>query len=150
MLRQMNSRVSLFSVTRKFRGNEAGLLLIEALMATAVLGLIAVAFLTGLATITKATSIADEQATAESLTRIQMEYIKSQDYIDYADPGHGEYEVVAAPANYSIEPSAIPVAPDTGQPLPPGEDEGIQKITVTVKRGGEKSVLIVEDYKVDR
>ena len=146
----MNSRASLFSVTRKFRGNEAGLLLIEALIATAVLGLIAVAFLTGLATIAKATSIADEQATAESLTRIQMEYIKSQDYIDYSDPGHGEYEVAAAPANYSVEVAAIPVAPDTGQPLPSGEDNGMQKIIATVRRGGDKLVLMVEDYKVDR
>ncbi len=118
-------------------------------MATFVLSLIAVAFLGGLATITKATSIADEQATAESLTRVQMEYIKSQDYIDYADPGHGEYEVVTAPATYSVEISAIPIDPDTEQPLPADEDEGIQEITVTVNRN-DKSVLTVEDYKVDR
>jgi len=135
-------------VTKKLRGNETGVSLIETLVALAVLGLIAVAFLGGLATFARATLIADEQATAESLARTEMEHIKSQEYIDYADPGHEEYGLVVAPVSYSVEITTVPINLDTGQPLLSG-DQGIQKITVTVIRN-EKVVLTIEDYKVDR
>lgn len=130
-------------------GNQTGLTLIETLVALAILGTVVVAFLSGLATASKATFIADERAVAESLVRSEMEYIKSHHYINYAEPGHGDYGVVASPANYDIEVTVVPIDPETGQPLPSGEDEGIQKIIVTAKHG-DKSVLTVEDYKGDR
>jgi len=65
--------------------NERGFTLIEVLIAVALLSIIAVAFLSGLATASKALFIADERATAESLARSQMEYAKNQDYITAAD-----------------------------------------------------------------
>lgn len=132
-----------------FGGNERGLTLIETLMALAILGIIAVAFLSGLATTSKATFIVDERATAENLARSQMEYAKSQSYINYANPDHGNYGLIATPTGYSVHITVVPIDPDSGQPLPSGQDKGIQKITVTVKHGS-KSVLTVEDYKVDR
>jgi len=131
------------------RGNEAGVSLIETLIALAILGLISAAFLSGLFTTSKATFIADERATAESLARSELEYVKSQDYIDYAEPGHGSYELTTTPASYSADITAIPIDPSTGQPLPEDQDQGIQKITVTIEHN-DKSVLTVEDYKVDR
>ncbi len=73
-------------VTKKLGGGESGVTLIETLVALAVLGLIAVVFLSGLATAARATLIADEQATAESLARSEIEYVKSQDYINNPDP----------------------------------------------------------------
>lgn len=120
-------------------------------MALAILGLIAAAFLGSLATTAQATFIADERATAESLARSVMEDVKSQDYINYDDPEHGDYVFIMPPANpnYSVGIAAVPIDPDTGQPLPSGQDQGIQKITVTVYRG-TKSVLTVDGYKVDR
>ena len=148
MLSQRNTAGRFLRVTKKLRGNETGVSLIETLVALAVLGLIAVAFLGGLATFARATLIADEQATAESLARTEMEHIKSQEYIDYADPGHEEYGLVVAPVSYSVEITTVPINLDTGQPLLSG-DQGIQKITVTVIRN-EKVVLTIEDYKVDR
>ena len=139
----------LLRATKKLGGGESGVTLIETLVALAVLGLIAVVFLSGLATAARATLIADEQATAESLARSEIEYVKSQDYINYAEPDPGEYELITSPASYSLEITAEPINPDTGQPLSAGEDDGIQRITVTVNRGS-KLLLTVEGYKVDR
>ena len=148
-----------FTATKKFNilgSNEAGVSLIETLMALALLGLIGAAFLSGLFTVSKATLLADEQATGESLARSQMEYVKSQGYIDYDDPGHGTYELITPPAGsgYSIDFTAVPFDPATGISYDEtggvfDSDVGIQKITVTVERG-DKSVLTVEDYKVYR
>ncbi len=125
-------------------------------MALAILGLIAAAFLGSLATTAQATFIADERATAESLARSVMEDVKSQDYINYNDPEHGDYVFIMPPANpnYSVEIAAVPFDPVTGLPYEQTggifvQDDGIQKITVTVYRG-TKSVLTVDGYKVDR
>ena len=133
----------------KERNGETGASLIETLVALAILGIIAVAFLSGLATASKATFITDERGTAESLARSQMEYVKSHDYIDYADPAHGDYGVITTPAGYSVEVTVVPIDADTGQPLPAGDDEGLQRITVTI-RHDSKSVLTIDGYKVNR
>ena len=130
--------------------------LLETLVALAILGLVAVAFLSGLSTAARATFIADEQATAESLARSQMEYVKSQDYSD-------------APWAYELPPDTPPNPPSWWDPdapptLPAGYDgyyvsiwaeplhvldDGIRKIRVTVNHR-DKEVLTVVDYKVDR
>jgi len=135
-----------FTAVKKIWGrNEAGVSLIETLIALALLGMIAAPFLSGLATASKSTFIADERATAESLARSQMEHVKGQSYIDYAEPGHDEYGLIATPANYSVEITTVPIDADTGQTS--GEDNGIQKISVTVKHYDEP-LLMVETYKV--
>ena len=134
--------------------SEKGFSLIEVLVSLMILAMIGLAFLSALATSSRATLIMDERTTAKNLACSQMEYVKSQDYIDYADLYHGEYvglETVLAsyPASYSVEITAVPIDPDTGQPLPSGQDNDIQKIIVTVNRNDEP-VLTVEDYKVNR
>ncbi len=136
--------VALFRIAKKLKGSEAGVTLIETLVALAVLASIAVVFLSGLATAARATLIVDERATAESIARSAVEDVKNQSYIDY-----GEHETITAQDAYSIELTATPIDPDTGLPLAAGEDLGIQKITVAVSHG-DKSVLTVEDYKVNR
>lgn len=150
MLRQKSIVAPCFRVIGKLKGSETGATLIETLVALALLGIISVAFLSGLATAAKATFIADEQATAESLARSQIEDVKSQDYISNPDPG--AYEEIETPdnSNYVVEIDAIPIDPVTGEPIvPPDTDEGIQRITVTVTRG-DKTVFIIDAYKVDR
>ena len=143
---------------KRFIYKETGVTLIETLVALAILGAIAVAFLSALTTASRATIIASEQATAESFARSEIEYVKSLDYIDYGTPGHGVYvssyrhgsqEVVDA--GYDIELDIESIDPDTGQPYGPGppEDEGIQRVTVTITRNG-KSVITRDGYKVDR
>jgi len=133
------------------KGNgEAGGTLIGTIIALAILGMVAVTFLSGLATASKALLITDERTTAESLVRSQMEYVKSQAYISHAEPDHGDYELITTPDSYSVELASVPIDPYTGQPLAsPDEDIGIQQITVTIKHSGE-SVLTIDDFKVDR
>jgi prepilin-type N-terminal cleavage/methylation domain-containing protein len=139
LFRQRSIVAPRFRVIGKLKGSETGVTLIETLVALVLLGIISVAFLSGLATVAKATFIADEQATAESLARSQIEYVKNQDYIDYDNPDHEDYlTVTPLDSNYSIDPPAITSI-----------DVGIQKIRVTVTRG-DKTVLTVETYKVER
>jgi len=131
----------------------------------AVLGIIAIAFLGGLATASRAIFIADERATAESLARTEMEYIKNCKYDDLPilswsyelpsnpplwDAGH------ALPPGYDgyslIVEGNIFDADGDGDIEVPGDDEDIKKILVTVKHGTEavKEVITLEDYKVNR
>jgi len=118
---------------------EKGFTAIEVIVALALLGIIAVAFLGGLATASKAIFIADERTTAESLARSQMEYIKNLPY---------EYEAT----QYGIDPNltldgyALSV---TADPLR-DPDDGIQKITVTIGHHDKPEVIVLEDYKVNR
>ena len=112
--------------------------MIEALIALALLGLIAAAFLVGLGTAARATLIADEQTTAESLARSQLEHVKTLDYKE----GATQYTPATIPSgddylNYSANITAGPL------------DDHIQKITVTVKHSN-KEVVTLEGYKVDR
>ena len=60
--------------------NEKGFSLIEVVIALALLGIIAIAVLSGLATASIALIIADERTTSESLARSQMEYVKNCSY----------------------------------------------------------------------
>jgi len=120
---------------------EAGTTLIETVVALAILGTIAVAFLSGLATTSRAAFIADEQATAESLARSQMEWVKNASYsynaISYSPaliPGGKDY------LNYTVSVGAESLH---------DPDDGIQKITVVVKRS-ETVVTKLEGYKIDR
>jgi len=134
--------------------NEKGFSLIEVVIALLLMGIIGIALLIGLATASKAIFIADERATAESLARSQMEYVKNQDYIDYSADPHDVYDEITPPAGYSIGSTAVPFDPVTGQPYSEAggifvQDDGIQKITVTVSHNG-KEIITLEDYKVDR
>lgn len=134
----------LFQVARMpsiFACRESGVTLIETVVALTILGIIAVAFLSGLATTSKAVFIADERTTAESLAQSQMEWVKNVDYVYDATtylpaPIPGGKNYINYSANISAQPLHTP-------------DDGIQKITVTVKRSGEE-VIKLEGYKVDR
>ncbi len=128
-----------FSILRVFIHRESGTTLIETLVALAVLGIIAVTFLSGLATSSKATFTADERATTESLARSQMEWAKSASY-----NATGYYPaLILSGKDYTNYSANI-----TAQPLHP-PDNNIQKITVTVKHSGEQ-VFTLEGYKVNR
>jgi len=122
--------------------NEKGMSLIEVLIALAILGLVAAAFLSGLATASRALIIADERTTAESLARSQMEYVKEQDY-DYNDSQLYEQVDVESLTHpgYFISVDADPLR---------YPDDGIQKITVTVDHQNKEEVITLEGYKVNR
>jgi prepilin-type N-terminal cleavage/methylation domain-containing protein len=136
--------------------NEKGFVLVEVLVALALTGIIATAFLLAIATGLKAILLADERTTAESLARSQMEDIKNETYIIYSDDPHDVYSTTGTPIGegYSISFTVVPFDPGTGQPYNEVggifvQDDGIQKITVTVAHLGN-DVITLEGYKVDR
>jgi len=148
LLIQKKNAGLLYMFAKKMKGNEVGVTFIETLIALAILGIIAVAFLSGLATGAQATFIADQRATAESLARSHMEYVKNLDY----QPDASEYlvgpEELTIPEGWVVpSPVAVSINPDTGEPSE--ADMGIQKIRVIVYHG-DKPVLTVVGYKVNR
>jgi prepilin-type N-terminal cleavage/methylation domain-containing protein len=128
-------RVRLSSKIRKAcQGRSGGFTLIEVLIALALVGIIAIAFLSALSTASMALITADERATAESLARSQMEYVKNQEYIDYSEPDHEDYDKITNTEGFDID------------LLVESIQTGLQKITVTVSRDG-KQIITLEDYK---
>ena len=136
-----------------------GVTMVEVLIAIVALALIVVSISPVLILITKARFGWHEQRVAESLTRTIVEYVKRSDYdaslaaghplydsdnMDYGallgldgDPYYGDYEV-----DVQIDP-LDPEADGTG------DDDGIQKITVTVTYRG-RTALTTDAYKVNR
>ena len=121
--------------------SEKGFAFIETVVALALLGIIAVAFLSGLATSTKAAVIANDKIAAVSLAQTQIEWVKKADYI------HDATGYSAAPIPSSQDYTGYSVQIDS-EPLN-SPDDGIQKITVTVKYWDENA-LQLDVYKVDK
>lgn len=120
--------------------NEKGFSLLETIVAIAVLGLVAVAFLGGLGTSTKATMTTGERAIAESLARSELEYVRNCTYQYDTD----EYDInpmLDIPESWSMTPPVVESVHAT--------DDGLQKVTVSVERNG-KTVLSLFTYKVNR
>jgi len=137
--------------------DQKGLTLLEVVIAVAVFGIIAAGLFMALNVSLKATALTDRLTTAESLTRSALEIIKQCDYTE--DDPQGVYQgVVAAnmeegiPDGYDYDvvvTDVEPIDPVTYDPLPSGEDQGIQKVTVEVKFEGAL-VVSTDAYKVDR
>ena len=132
-------------VRKACQGGSRGFSMIEIVIAIALIGVIAVAVLSALSTASMALIIADERATAESLARSQLEYTKNDDYdnINYPDPEYSLDPDIDIPDGYNINIEAVRLDPEEDGT---DDDDGIQKITVTVSRDGEVLVTL-EDYK---
>ncbi|MFC1942130.1 prepilin-type N-terminal cleavage/methylation domain-containing protein [Chloroflexota bacterium] len=117
-----------------------GFALIETIVALGLLGVVAAVFIGTIGTATNATIVADEQVTAESLVRGEIEYVKGYTY---------QYDATEYPVDPTLD---VPVGWSMPNPVVEalhGTDDGIQKVTITIQRSGEEkfSALI---YKVDR
>ena len=133
------------------RNGERGLTLIEILVALGILAAVAVVFLLGMSTSSKAVMVSQESVAVDSLAKSQMEYIKSQDYINVNeyDPNNPDnsYQLIDIPPDlvqqgYEIiihDPEDVPELED---------DANIQSITVEVTRNGETAFELV-GYKVN-
>ena len=138
--------------------SEKGFTLIEVLIALALLGMIATAFLMAISTASKAIMIADERTIAESLARSQMEYVKEQDYIYdddeavYLPIGTGEYpdsfSICSKDRDDETVGDIIGVPWDSEDNVASLTDYGLQKIELVIKNN-DKEVLTLEGYKVD-
>ncbi|MBN2074452.1 MAG: type II secretion system protein [Dehalococcoidales bacterium] len=120
------------------KNSQSGMTLIESIVAIAILSAISVVFLGGLVVSSKGTLESDEQATAESVARCQMEWVQGSTYVDNATQyipmnldNFNDY--VGYSANISAEPLHSP-------------DDGIQKVTITVFHNGNW-VMSIEGYK---
>lgn len=125
---------------RLLLNGQAGISLLETIVALAILGVVALALLSGLATGVTATSVTEERAIAESLLRSQIEYVESRAYVSY-------------PAQYTINPLLnIPTGwaiPTPTTSLVHATDDGLQKVAVSAIHNGE-TVLTISIYKVRR
>lgn len=115
---------------------ESGVTLVEALVAVAILGGGVLTMVLSLSGGALAVRENEQQMTAQSLARSQMEYTKNYAY----SPGASTYPAVSAPSDYAIS---------VGVSAVPGGDEDIQKITANITRNGT-IIMAVEDYKVNR
>lgn len=128
-------------------GNQKGTSLVEVLLALAIFGAIVVSLFIALNVSHKTTFSVNQQTTAESLTRAELEYVKSCDYDDVNNPPvYGVDPNLDVPTGYSIEVTAERLDPEGDGT---GNDDGIQKITVKVYYDGEL-VVTTESYKVRR
>ena len=126
--------------------SEKGFTFIEVVIGLAIMGIIAVGFIGGLGTAAKGLMITDERETANNLAEAQMENVKNQDYDDLNNPP--EYlKLPYIPPGYDINITAERLDRDT--PPNPNDDDGVQKITVTVDHQGKPAVITLEDYKVN-
>ena len=131
------------------KNREAGFTFIEVLIAILLLSLVGLMIFMTLTFSSRQTLSADVRSTAESIARSEMEYIKNL-----------PYDAVHNPPQYTAEPLSDLVGSDISwtittsfSRLDPkhdltGNDEGIQKISVTVFNNGT-SVLTVEGYKLN-
>lgn len=141
---------------------QKGFSLIEVIIALGLLGIVGIAFLGALATSSSAIIVNDERATAESLARSEMEYVKSQPYSSapwsYKLPLPGEWPEESLPDWW--DPDNPPTPPEgyenytaavAAEPVHSGDDDGLQEITVTVTflegTDEEKEVIVLEGYK---
>lgn len=131
--------------------SEKGFSLIETLIALALLGITAVAFLSGLGTTFKAIAVGQERVVAESLGKSQLEYIKAQDYIPVVeyDPVNPEkcYQLIDISEDLVEEGYGVGISAPETIGSPDGGDFELQSITVVIKRNNEQ-IMMLSDYKV--
>ncbi len=123
--------------------NQAGFSLIEVIISLALIGIVVTGILSALATSSRATITNDMQTTAQNLAEGQMEYVRNQQYDGTNNPP--QYQVLAdVPASYSVSCTAVRLDPDGDGS---DDDDGLQKITVTVAFNGTTTTAI-EAYRV--
>ena len=132
-------------ITKIFVGKSKGLGFVEVIIAVALLGLIAAAFLNGLSTSLNAVTISDEGSTYLALAQGQMEYIKSQEYDDTNIPPQYSDNASLTPAGYTVEISAERLDPENDGFA---DDDGLQQIIIVIKRQGNEVFTLV-DYLIE-
>lgn len=132
-------------VRKSFKGSSRGFSMLEVVIAIALLGIIAVSVLSALQTAAMALISADRRATAESIARTQMEWVRYSDYDDDLAEGHPEYSLdpqITLPPDFGVVTTAIRINKD----VDPDDDDGIQQITVTVSHQ-DIVVVTLEGFK---
>jgi prepilin-type N-terminal cleavage/methylation domain-containing protein len=125
-------------------GGQKGFSFIEVLLALALVGILGVSIPGALSIANKTTIISNVHTMAESLARSQMDYVQSQTYDILNNPP--VYAVLSnLPAGYSITQTTARLNPKGDDAA---NDDGLQRITVTVTYGTNVSYTLV-DFKVN-
>jgi prepilin-type N-terminal cleavage/methylation domain-containing protein len=127
---------------------ERGYTLVEVIVAVAIVGIIAVAFLSALTSGYLALALADKNTVAESLTRTEFERIRDADYpIVLPDPDNGI--VGNYPSHRDVLGGLYALDIEVNPAVDPtAEERPIQLVTVVISHQGE-IVLTTETYKAD-
>jgi prepilin-type N-terminal cleavage/methylation domain-containing protein len=151
---RLNSKAS-----KGFGGGSRGFSMLEVVIAIALLGIIAVSVLSALQTAALALISADQRATAESLARSQMEYVRVQGYKEAPNGGEVIYDPIEINPDelpsYTINSvnregtvvnDVIGVPWDSGNNTAVYQDDGFQKIELVIKHD-DKVLVTLEDFK---
>jgi prepilin-type N-terminal cleavage/methylation domain-containing protein len=130
---------------RSVFNDEQGLNLVEVLIALAILAAVGGVFLVSVSTSSKAVMVGQQQVSAEGLAKSQMESIQQQ---NYSVDGVSYTKLGQIPAGYDIQFTAVRLNPQ-GVAGPTINDQGLQKITVTVTHGGN-IIFTLQGYKCAR
>jgi prepilin-type N-terminal cleavage/methylation domain-containing protein len=128
---------------------QQGFTLFETLISMAILCVVTVALITGLATSSRSMILANERETALDLAKSQMEYIMNLPYDDVSPYDYSGWEV---PAEHSLWHSDISV--QLIDPDGTGPKISMQKISVTMTDPQDNQIKMttggttLEDYKV--
>lgn len=136
-----------FTGLRRAQNGQRGLTLIEVLIALGILGAVAVVYLASMSTSSTAVMVNQEQVTGENLAKSQMEYIKRQAYDAVNDPPVYNKTIPQDMLDQGYD-IVMPITAQRMNPKldDPNNDDGLQKITITVTHNGEK-VYTLEGYK---
>jgi type II secretion system protein I len=113
--------------------SQKGVTLVEVVIAMAILGILAVAFLGAINNSTETLITVDERETARNLAESQMEYVKELGYAPTYSPATIPSEYVGFTVNIATDEIT-------------NRDDDIQKITVTVQHRS-KDVATLVAYK---
>ena len=121
------------------------------MIALAILGMIGIAYLSGLTTTSKAVVLSQEYVVAESLAKSQVEHIKSQEYISVAnydpyDPVN-RYEIIDVPPHLASVGYALEINPPQIITLAGRSGFELQSTTIVIKLNG-KTILTLSSYRV--
>ena len=139
------------TLVSKLLREQKGQLLIEVLIAVAILGVVSVAFLSAMVTSYGAVALADRKTTANSLARTQLELVKDADYpiTDYTRISTSPAPPSPPPSGWDVSVHADYINPTTYAVIGVANAQGMQMITVTVSYNA-KVVSITKTNKVNR
>lgn len=138
-------RLVAFTGFRSTLSSQQGMNLIEVLVALGILSAVAVTFLLGMSTSSHAVVTNKVQVSAEGLAKSQMESVQRQPYDSINNPPqYALLDPAQIATGYSIQITAARLDPHNLHTTV--NDEGLQKITVTVNNRGAV-VYSLEGYK---
>ena len=135
----------------RFKSNEKGITLVEALIAFMIFSVVAITFMHALETNFRVLCMDRQRTTAESLAKTQLEVINNAPY-NPISPYSYDNITISEPAGYDITISkGVLINPETGAVS--GTDYGVQKVTCNVTcyvrcfDNSPVTVISIESYK---